>query len=186
MSRKHHIIHTGTIRLSRSNALSLSDIHSTAPVPSCRGDLSITLKVRTRRLSGVAVFLISGGQPLALYIFKLKHEARYKRGESVSPAGSVRARSDCPPDSHSLRARSIPLIQTKEGTFSPINREKGTFGGGGEGSRTPVQKSVRHTFYERSRLLKNSLRVTPLRQASPSGSFMIHDTLKALRIHVHC
>ena len=32
------------------------DIHSTAPVPSFSGDLSITPKTRVRRLSGVAIF----------------------------------------------------------------------------------------------------------------------------------
>ena len=55
------IIQTGTIRVSRSNAESAGARQSTAPVPRSSGDFSMAPKVRTMRLSGFAVFLISRG-----------------------------------------------------------------------------------------------------------------------------
>lgn len=59
-----YIIQIGTIKLSLSKALNCSAMQRTAPVPSWREDLSMTPKTRVRRLSGVAVFLISRGHSL--------------------------------------------------------------------------------------------------------------------------
>ena len=72
----------------------------------------------------------------------------WRRGESLSPAGSVRLGSDRPPDGHSLPTRSIPSqIKNTDRQRRPV------FFGGGEGNRTPVRKSIHTTFSERRYVL---------------------------------
>ena len=72
----------------------------------------------------------------------------WRRGESLSPAGSVRLGSDRPPDGHSLPTRSIPS-QIK----NTDRQRRSVFFGGGEGNRTPVRKSIHTTFSERRYVL---------------------------------
>ena len=56
--------------------------------------------------------------------------------------------------------------------------------GGDEGSRTPVRKQIHTCFSECSLCLRFPSAVVH-KQTSAVGSFICHDGLKALPVHVH-